>query len=142
MDSFDYIVIGGGSGGNSSARRAAAYGAKVLAIERGRHNDGCGMGGTCVNFGCVPKKVMFNAAMHAEMLHTAKSYAFKDIKDVEYGSFDWSTLKKKRDAYVARLNGIYERNLGKNNISLVYGAAKFVDNHTVEVNGDKYTAKH
>ncbi|KDO29657.1 glutathione-disulfide reductase [Saprolegnia parasitica CBS 223.65] len=139
---YDYIVIGGGSGGNSSARRAAAYGAKVLLIERGHANDGAGMGGTCVNVGCVPKKIMFNAALHAEMLHSAHAYTFKNIQDVEYGSFDWAALKKKRDAYVARLNGIYERNLGNNQIPLVYGAAKFVDNHTVEVNGDRYTAKH
>ncbi|ETM98165.1 hypothetical protein PPTG_24712, partial [Phytophthora nicotianae INRA-310] len=61
---YDYMVIGGGSGGMASARRAATFGAKVLVVERGREFDGMGLGGTCVNFGCVPKKVMFNTAAH------------------------------------------------------------------------------
>jgi hypothetical protein len=69
---FDYIVIGGGSGGNASAKRAAEYGARVLLVEMDREEGGMGMGGTCVNRGCVPKKVMFNAAMHAERFQTAK----------------------------------------------------------------------
>ncbi|RHZ31304.1 hypothetical protein DYB37_007675 [Aphanomyces astaci] len=140
--SYDYIVLGGGSGGISSARRAASYGANVLVIERGREQGGAGLGGTCVNVGCVPKKVMYNAAFHAEILHSAKAYAFKGVQDVGFGSFDWATMKTKRDAYVARLHGIYERNLAKDNITLVSGRASFVDNHTIAVDGAKFTAPH
>ncbi|KAF0714225.1 Aste57867_3940 [Aphanomyces stellatus] len=136
---YDYIVLGGGSGGISSARRAASYGAKVLVVERGRALGGAGLGGTCVNVGCVPKKVMFNAAMHAEILHSAKAYSFKDVA---HNGFDWAAMKTKRDAYVTRLNGIYERNLAKDNITLVSGVASFVDDHTIQVDGTTYTAPH
>jgi glutathione reductase (NADPH) len=93
---FDYIVIGGGSGGIASARRAASYGARVALIESGR------LGGTCVNVGCVPKKVFFNAASLADALRDATNYGF----DVEVRGFDWSSLRERRNAYVARLNGI------------------------------------
>lgn len=137
---FDYLVIGGGSGGIASARRAAQHGAKVAVIERGRKNAGAGLGGTCVNFGCVPKKVMFNTAMHAEMLHTAKEYGFENVP--EKPTFNWNLLKQKRDAYVTRLNGIYETNLGKANIEHVEGVATFCDDKVVDVNGQKYSGKH
>ena len=100
---FDYIVLGGGSGGLASARRAAEHGAKVALIERAR------LGGTCVNVGCVPKKIMFNTAMHAELLHDHRDYGF----DVACNGFDWSVIKSKRDAYIQRLNGIYAANLQK-----------------------------
>ncbi|RHY29139.1 hypothetical protein DYB32_005401 [Aphanomyces invadans] len=140
--SYDYIVLGGGSGGIASARRAASYGAKVLVVERGRTLGGAGLGGTCVNVGCVPKKVMYNAAFLAEIMHSAKVYTFKGVQDVEFGSFDWPAMKSKRDAYVTRLHGIYERNLAKDGISLVSGVAAFVDNHTIAVDGAKFTAPH
>ena len=91
---YDYLVIGGGSGGISSARRAAGYGASVAVIEKGR------MGGTCVNVGCVPKKVMWNAASVAEVLHDMKNFGFNGGAEL-----DWPFLKKRRDAYVLRLNG-------------------------------------
>jgi len=139
--SYDYVVLGGGSGGMASARRAATYGAKVLVIERGR-DGGAGLGGTCVHYGCVPKKVMFNTAMHAEIMHSAKDYLFKNVKEIQFGDFDWSAMKVKRDAYIERLNGIYERNLKNAQVDLVNGVAKFVDAKTVEVNGKKYTGKH
>ena len=80
---YDYLVIGGGSGGIASARRAAAYGAKVLIIESGR------IGGTCVNVGCVPKKVMWTTSRIAEILHDAPAYGF----DVQRNGFDWITIK-------------------------------------------------
>ncbi|OQR89180.1 glutathione reductase, partial [Achlya hypogyna] len=139
---YDYIVIGAGSGGVSSAHRAVAYGAKVLVIERGQENDGAGLGGTCVNVGCVPKKIMFNAALHAEMLHSARAYAFKGIEDIKFGAFDWAVMKAKRDAYVKWLNEMYGEGMVEDKVDLVVGAAKFVNNHTVEVNGVQYTAKH
>lgn len=136
---FDYLVIGGGSGGVATARRAASYGAKTVLIESHR------LGGTCVNVGCVPKKVMWNASDLATKVSVyASEYNIDAPKELK---FDWTTFKQKRDAYVARLNGIYERNLEKEGVKYVHGFAKFVDAHTVEVtldSGDKarYTAEH
>jgi glutathione reductase (NADPH) len=135
-DVFDLISIGGGSGGLACAQRAAEYGAKSAVIESGR------LGGTCVNVGCVPKKVMWNAAGIAQALTDAGDYGFEIGKAAEAGGNDWSALKKKRDAYVARLNGIYERNLAAKGIAHFEGRAKFLDAHTVEVNGARYTAAH
>jgi glutathione reductase (NADPH) len=105
-DHFDFLCIGGGSGGIGGARRAAPYGAKVGVIER---KGTSGLGGTCVNVGCVPKKVMFNAAMTNEFIHEAHHMKFEG--DAEKIKFNWGEMKKIRDAYVTRLNGIYERNL-------------------------------
>jgi glutathione reductase (NADPH) len=129
---FDLISIGGGSGGLACAQRAAEYGAKTAVIEPHR------LGGTCVNVGCVPKKVMWNAAGVALSLKDANDYGF----DVKAGESNWSELKRKRDAYVLRLNGIYERNLVAKGVAYVRGAARFVDAHTVEVNGQRLSARH
>eukprot|EP01091_Cochliopodium_minus_P015568 TRINITY_DN557_c0_g1_i1.p1 TRINITY_DN557_c0_g1~~TRINITY_DN557_c0_g1_i1.p1 ORF type:complete len:485 (-),score=161.37 TRINITY_DN557_c0_g1_i1:142-1509(-) len=130
---YDYIVIGGGSGGIASGRRAAEYGAKVLVIEKGR------IGGTCVNVGCVPKKVMFNTATIKENLEFAEGYGFK----LNGGfTFDWSVIKQKRDDYIKRLNNIYDNLLKKSGVDYVSGFAKFVNENTVEVNGKQYKGKH
>ncbi|NRA63917.1 MAG: glutathione-disulfide reductase [Pseudobacteriovorax sp.] len=129
---YDYIVIGGGSGGIASARRAAQYGAKVLLIEGGP------LGGTCVNVGCVPKKVMWNAATMAEWLYDAPGYGFREAST----ELDWATLKTSRDAYVKRLNDIYARNLDKSNVEVIHGWASFADKNTVEVKGQTFTAPH
>ena len=129
---FDLISVGGGSGGLACAQRAAEYGAKTAVIEPHR------LGGTCVNVGCVPKKIMWNAAGVALSLHDANDYGF----DVKVGINDWAELKRKRDAYVLRLNGIYERNLAAKGVAYVRGAARFVDAHTVEVNGRRLSARH
>ncbi len=129
---FDLISIGGGSGGLACAQRAAEYGAKTAVIEADR------LGGTCVNVGCVPKKVMWNAASVALTLADAGDYGF----DVKVGQSDWAALKQKRDAYVARLNGIYARNLAAKGVTHVHGAARFIDAHTVEVAGQRLTAPH
>ncbi|KAL6048050.1 Glutathione reductase [Balamuthia mandrillaris] len=129
---FDYLVIGAGSGGLGSGRRAAQYGAKVAIIEKAR------LGGTCVNVGCVPKKIMFNTAVHAESLHEAAHYGF----NISSYSFDWPTLKKARDAHVLKLNGIYDRNLTNAGIPVFRGEAKFVAPHQVEVGGKVLTGKH
>jgi glutathione reductase (NADPH) len=96
------------------------------------------LGGTCVNVGCVPKKVMWNAAGVAMSLADAGDYGF----DVTIGDSDWSVLKDKRDAYILRLNGIYARNLAAKGVTHVHGAARFIDAHTVEVNGERLTAPH
>lgn len=140
---YDYMVIGGGSGGMASARRAATYGAKVLVVERGREYDGMGLGGTCVNFGCVPKKVMFNAAVHVEHSNRNKDYSINTcLNDFAFGDFDWARMKTKRDAYIQRLNGIYERNLSNAKVDHVQGIAKFVAKDKIAVNGHVYTGKH
>ncbi|XP_056456214.1 glutathione reductase, mitochondrial isoform X1 [Gadus chalcogrammus] len=131
---FDLIVIGGGSGGLAGARRAAELGASTAVIESHK------LGGTCVNVGCVPKKVMWNAAVHAEYLHDHSDYGF----EVGHSNFNWGTLKTKRDAYISRLNDIYRNNLDKAEIETIEGHASFTDDAlpTVEVNGKKYTASH
>jgi glutathione reductase (NADPH) len=129
---FDLISVGGGSGGLACAQRAAEYGAKTAVIEPNR------LGGTCVNVGCVPKKVMWNAAGVALSLHDARDYGF----DVKVGTSDWAELKRKRDAYVLRLNGIYERNLGAKGVAYIRGSARFLDARTVEVNGQRFSARH
>jgi glutathione reductase (NADPH) len=131
-EAFDLISVGGGSGGLACAQRAAEFGAKAAVIESHR------LGGTCVNVGCVPKKVMWNAASVALSLTDANDYGF----EVTVGANDWPQLKHKRDAYVLRLNGIYERNLASKGVAYVRGAARFVDRHTVEVNGERMTARH
>ncbi|KAJ3302549.1 hypothetical protein HDV03_004865 [Kappamyces sp. JEL0829] len=131
---FDYLVLGAGSGGIASARRAAMYGAKVAVIEQAR------LGGTCVNVGCVPKKVMWNTASVAEALREASSYGF-DLKGVT-PEFNWKLVKQKRDAYIARLNGIYGSNLGKDDVKIIHGSASFVDHHTVRVGDALYSGKH
>src|SRR6202789_924762 len=106
---FDLIGIGGGSGGLACVQRAAGFGAKTAVIEPHR------LGGTCVNVGCVPKKIMWNAAGVALSLQDASDYGF----DVKVGMSDWAGLKRKRDAYVLRLNGIYERNLKAKGVAYV-----------------------
>lgn len=129
---FDFLVIGGGSGGIAAARRAAQHGAKVAVIEHQR------LGGTCVNVGCVPKKLMWHAADMAETLHKAAGYGFK----VEAWSLDWGTLIERREAYLRRLNGIYEKNLAGDGVTMIQGHAHFVGERTVAVNGERYSAPH
>ncbi|EER33864.1 glutathione reductase [Candida tropicalis MYA-3404] len=131
IKNFDYLVIGGGSGGVASARRAAKYGAKVLLIESKFKK----LGGTCVNVGCVPKKVMWYASDMAHKKEALYSYGLsKDQEEVKFGDFDWSLIKEKRDAYVTRLNGIYENNLKREKVDFVYGFAQFLnENGDVEV---------
>ncbi|OEE75520.1 glutathione-disulfide reductase [Vibrio ordalii] len=130
---FDYICIGGGSGGIASANRAAMYGAKVALIEA---KD---LGGTCVNVGCVPKKVMWHGAQIAEAMHLyAKDYGF----DVDVKGLDWSKLIESRQAYIGRIHQSYDRVLCNNKVEVIRGFARFVDAKTVEVNGAHYTADH
>lgn len=128
--SFDLVVIGGGSGGLACAQRAVEYGAKVALIEAAR------LGGTCVNVGCVPKKVMWNAAQIAHAAHDAAHYGF----ELSIGRHDWRALKIARDAYVQRLNGIYERNLANKKIELLRGHGCFVGVDAVRVGEETLTA--
>jgi glutathione reductase (NADPH) len=130
---FDLLVVGGGSGGLATAQRAAEYGASVALFEPAR------LGGTCVNVGCVPKKVMWNAAELKAAVGHAPYYGF----DVHAGGHDWEKLKRGRDAYVLRLNGIYQRNLDKKGIVTVRAAAAFVSpNELVTTTGERFTAPH
>jgi len=108
-DQFDLVVIGGGSGGLAAAQRAAEYGARVAVVESGR------LGGTCVNVGCVPKKIMWNAASAAHALHDAAGYGFDPVTPAH----DWAALKERRDAYVARLNEVYANNLSNKHVEYI-----------------------
>jgi len=128
---YDLLVIGGGSGGLAHAQRAAEYGARAGVIEYGP------LGGTCVNVGCVPKKVMWYAAETRHHLEHAAGYGF----DIHVSGHDWASLKARRDAYVTRLNGIYERNLDKRGVEYIQGAANFVDSHTLAVGDEHYRAE-
>jgi len=129
---YDLLAIGGGSGGLSAAERAAMYGKKAAVVEMGK------MGGTCVNVGCVPKKVMWNAASIAHALRDAQGYGF----DVMVNDFDWSALVRGRESYIQGINDWYGNYLSDSNIDWLKGAAKFVDANTLEVNGEHYTADH
>lgn len=127
---YDYIVIGGGSGGVSSAKRAAInHKKKVCIIERSR------WGGTCVNVGCVPKKIMYQAASIGDMIkhNDLKMYGFGVTANPNKAFFDWAKVKEKRDAYIVRLNTIYENGLKNNGVDIVHGDACFQDAHTIEV---------
>ncbi|MEC5343299.1 glutathione-disulfide reductase [Brenneria populi] len=130
---YDYLAIGGGSGGIASINRAAMYGKKCALIEAKY------LGGTCVNVGCVPKKVMWHAAQIAEAIRQyGPDYGF----DATVNRFDWETLIKNRSAYIDRIHQSYNNVLGKNKVEVIRGFARFVDARTVEVNGEKITADH
>ena len=135
-DNYDLVVVGGGSGGLACAQRAAEYGARALVIESGR------LGGTCVNVGCVPKKVMWNAAQISHAIHDAHEYGFR----ITPGELDWPALKRGRDAYVLRLNGIYERNLANRKVELARGFATLDSpsgtNHSVTIGARRVSARH
>lgn len=129
---FDYIAIGGGSGGIASANRAASYGKNCAIVEAKA------LGGTCVNVGCVPKKAMWFAGQIADALKLAPDYGY----DVQAPALDWGKLVQSREAYIARIHGSYERVLGKNQVTVIKGFARFVDAHTIEVDGERYSADH
>ncbi len=123
---YDLVVIGAGSGGLACAKRAASHGASVAIIEGSKY------GGTCVNVGCVPKKVMFNASHVHEVIQEAKNFGFT----VENVSFDWGALKRYRDRYIQRLNTIYEGGIDKLKIDRIAGFASFIDAETLKVAKD------
>ncbi|HEY0766707.1 MAG TPA: glutathione-disulfide reductase [Steroidobacteraceae bacterium] len=129
-DKFDLVVIGGGSGGLAAAQRAAEYGARVALVESGR------LGGTCVNLGCIPKKITWNAADLGGALHDATDYGFQ----LDIAGHDWASLKVKRDTYILRLNDLYAANLARRNVELVRARASFVDARTVTAAGRRLGA--
>ncbi|CRH03944.1 glutathione reductase, putative [Plasmodium relictum] len=117
---YDLIVIGGGSGGMAAARRAAKHKAKVALVEKSH------LGGTCVNVGCVPKKIMFNAASVHEILENSKHYGF----DTKF-TFNLPELVERRDKYIRRLNNIYKNNLKNDNVELYEGTASLINENKV-----------
>lgn len=133
MKTYDYIVVGGGSGGIASANRAANHGAKVLLVEAKE------LGGTCINVGCVPKKVMWQASdIYQTIQRDAPSYGIQ----ADEMTFDFKTLVKNREDYIEFLHGAYQRGFDNSGVEFLRGYAQFVDNQTVEVEGEQYTASH
>ena len=133
MREYDIIAIGGGSGGSATMNRAAMHGAKAAVIE------GNIIGGTCVNVGCVPKKVMWYGAQVSE---TLKNYAADYGYTIGETSFDFKTLRKNREAYIERSRQAFSNNFNRNGVDYIEGYARFVDKNTVEVNGEHIRAKH
>ena len=130
MQNPDLIVVGGGSGGLAAAQRAAEYGARVALLESGR------LGGTCVNRGCVPKKIMWHAAELARELSQSPDYGF----DLSLGGHDWAKLVDRREAYIRRLNGIYANNLKRRGVQSISGHAGFSGPLTLTAGGREYAA--
>ncbi|MGC6770361.1 glutathione-disulfide reductase [Enterococcus sp. LJL51] len=131
VKTYDYIVIGGGSGGIASANRAGMHGAKVLLLEGGA------IGGTCVNVGCVPKKVMWQASTMREMLERDMAgYGF----DAAIRSFDFRKLVQNREEYIEFLHTAYQRGLDSNHVERVNQYAQFIDEQTIKAGEETYTA--
>lgn len=120
---IELLVLGGGSGGLAHAQRAAECGVRAAVVESGP------LGGTCVNVGCVPKKVMWHTADHMHRLEHASDYGFS----IDYHGHDWNALKTRRDAYIKRLNDIYKRNLDERKVEHIAGTARFEDAYSVIV---------
>ena len=129
---YDLIAIGGGSGGLSAAERAAEYGRQTAVVENNK------LGGTCVNVGCVPKKVMWFASGISETIHNAGGYGF----DVALKGFDWGQLVQAREGYIQGIRDWYTNYLADSNIDHLHGTGSFIDAHTVRVDGETYTADH
>ena len=131
-EKWDLIVIGGGSGGLACAQRAAEHGARAVVAEPGA------LGGTCVNVGCVPKKIMFHAAELAHGIDDAAGFGF----NIERHDHDWQRLKEGRDAYVLRLRGIYADNLARRGVTLLPAAAQFSGPGRVTIGTGVHEAPH
>ncbi|WP_013322156.1 glutathione-disulfide reductase [Gloeothece verrucosa] len=127
---FDLFVIGGGSGGIATARRAAEYGAKVGLAEFNR------LGGTCVNRGCVPKKLMVYASRFPDIFEESQGYGWSPVES----HLNWEKMITAVNNEVDRLNGIYQRMLDNSQVQLFRNYACLVDPHTVEVGDTKVTA--
>ena len=129
---YHLIAIGGGSGGLAVAEKAALFGKKVAVIEAYR------MGGTCVNNGCVPKKVMWYAANLAHAVDDAPAFGIPATR----GITEWARLVEAREQYISNINNYWNGYVDESGITRIQGYARFVDAHTVEVEGDQYTADH
>lgn len=131
---YDLISIGAGSGGLSIAERAASYGANVAVIEK------TALGGTCVNVGCVPKKIMWYASGVAQGLIDAQDYGFDINLEGDAGKLNWEKLVAKREDYIGGILDWYDGYLGDEGVKVINGTAKFLDNKTLDVDGEQYTA--
>lgn len=129
---YDLICLGGGSGGIAAANRASEHGAKCAVIEENR------IGGTCVNVGCVPKKVMWHASQIAQTIKDAPDYGFAPLSS----NLDWERLVERREAYIRTLNDAYLKTLGKNAVDVIPGRGKLIAANTIDVGGTHYTAEH
>lgn len=129
---FDLFVIGAGSGGVRAARFAAGFGARV-AVAESRY-----LGGTCVNVGCVPKKLLVYGAHFAEDFEQAQGFGWT----LGGAKFDWATLITNKNREIERLNGIYRNLLVNSGVTLLEGHARIVDAHSVELGGKRYSAEH
>lgn len=127
---YDLFVIGGGSGGIAAARRAAQYGTKVAVAEFSR------LGGTCVNRGCIPKKLMVYASHFPSLFDDAQGFGWSPVES----TLDWKKMITAVDQELTRLNGVYQNMLNNANVQLFRGYAKFLDPHTLEIEGQKVTA--
>ena len=128
----DFFVIGAGSGGVRAARMAAGFGAKVAIAEERYY------GGTCVNVGCIPKKLFVYGSRYSEDVEVARGYGWTTSPP----AFDWPTLVRNKDMEITRLNGIYERMLRNAGCEVINGSARLVDAHTVAVGERRITAEH
>ncbi|MDB6062304.1 MAG: glutathione reductase [Verrucomicrobiaceae bacterium] len=129
---YDLFVIGAGSGGVRASRMAAQYGGRVAIAED------LYLGGTCVNVGCVPKKLLVYASHFSELFRDAGGFGW----DVATPLFDWPTLIANKDKEIERLNGVYQRLLEQAGVQLYSGRATLLDAHTVEIDGEKITARN
>lgn len=129
---YDLITIGGGSGGVRASRMSAAHGARVALIESGA------LGGTCVNVGCIPKKLFSYAAHVASDIADARGFGWS----ASAMQFDWKTLLTNKDREIARLNGVYAKVLQDAGVRVITGHARVVDAHTVAIGDRTLTAAH
>ena len=128
---YDLFVIGAGSGGVRAARMAAEFGARV-AVAEDRY-----MGGTCVNVGCVPKKLYVYAAEFGKSFTDARNFGW----DSDRSAFNWATLRDNKKAEISRLNGVYDNLLAGVKVAVISGRARIVDAHTVAVGEQRYSAE-
>ena len=127
---YDMIAIGAGSGGLSAVERASEYGKKCAVVEVNQ------VGGTCVNVGCVPKKVMWFAANAAQIIKNSNGFGF----DISINDFSWTKLKDGRENYINGINEWYDGYLEKLGIDYFHGFGKLIDKNTISVNGENLTA--
>ncbi|MFP6742707.1 MAG: glutathione-disulfide reductase, partial [Alphaproteobacteria bacterium] len=132
MYDYDFFVMGAGSGGVRACRIAAAHGARV-AVAEDRY-----LGGTCVNVGCVPKKLLVYASHFADDFEDAEGFGWT----VGESKFSWSKLIANKNAEISRLNGIYQTMLEGSGVKIINGTVKLEDAHTVTVGDDRYTAEY
>lgn len=132
MEHYDYFVIGAGSGGLASSKRAASYGARVGIAEDSR------VGGTCVIRGCVPKKMMYSAALNGRIQRLASDFGWPAVS----GPLNWKTLIDMRNRLVDRLEVNHTRNLEKAGVELRRGTARLIDAHTIQIGDERVTADH